>query len=202
MRLGRRITVAVVVGAVTLAGCTGREPEVVETRDTGSGTVAPRPSPGPTTSPTATPATPSPPAPPPDLARADEAGAAAAAQYFVSLYSYTMQTGDTAAWTQMSADVCGFCGRIKADAEAIAANGETYVGGDILLSEVTVLPQDELVGGFPVDASFTQAPARHTDAEGTVINETAGDSGPVRIDTLNSAGSWRVLAVVVGGLQE
>jgi hypothetical protein len=86
-----------------------------------------------------------------------------------------------------------------ADAEDIAANNEQYSGGDIALTDVVVLAKDELVGGYPVEARFTQQPVRHVGADGTVINETAGDAGPVRIDTSNEAGSWQILAVVVGG---
>jgi len=108
-----------------------------------------------------------------------------------------MQTGDTEAWATMSADVCGFCARISEDAAAITQNGESYTGGVITLSEVRVLARDDLIGGFPVDARFVQSPVRHTAADGTVINETVGDSGVVRIDTLHLGDGWKILAVVV-----
>src|SRR5215217_5061338 len=109
---GARTTLTGLISLALLAGCTSTEARpgpsdepssVVRTLQPTSPT--PTPSATRTTTATATPA--SAPAPPPELSRTDEAGAAAAATYFVSLYSYMMQTGKTDEWAGMSAEPCG-----------------------------------------------------------------------------------------------
>jgi hypothetical protein len=185
------------MAALCVSGCTGREPEVAEPSGTPSGTVNPVPSQTAVPTPTPSPDVPAPPDPPADLARTDEVGAMAAAEHFVSLYAYTMQTGDTGHWSAMSAESCGFCIRIRDDAERMAANGDSYEGGAITLSNLTVSPLDEATAAYPVDASFTQTPVRHTAKDGSVLTETDGDSGVVLIDVTNAGGQWRILSVVV-----
>ena len=201
MRLrARSLVTAVVVGALVSA-CTGdslppaKSPQQLASSSPPPSMASPTPSANPTADASAgeTRA----PQPPPDLSSAEEPGAAAAARYFVSLYGYVMHTGDTEPWAAMSADVCGFCERIEADATAISDRGETYTGGEIHLSDLQVLPKDDLIGGYPVDARFDQTPVRHIASDGSIINETEGYSGTVRIDTIHTAGSWRILAVVV-----
>ncbi|WNB87407.1 DUF6318 family protein [Cellulomonas sp. ATA003] len=194
----RGITLTTVLAVLLAAGCTSQDdPEPPPIVSSPSET-APEPSPTPSPTPTPTQAPVVAPEPPAELERIDEVGAAAAAEYFVSLYSYTMQSGDTANWLSMSSDVCGFCSRIASDAATMFANEEQYIGGEIALDDVTVLAKDDLLGGYPVDAHFVQAPVRHTANDGTVINETVGDSGPVRVDTLWTNNGWKILAVVVG----
>src|SRR5699024_10520245 len=58
---------------------------------------------------TALPAAVPPPPRPADMARDDEAGAVAAAMYFLSLFAYGAATGDVAEWDTMSASGCLGC---------------------------------------------------------------------------------------------
>jgi hypothetical protein len=195
MRLSRRIAVPVVVAALCVAGCTGREPEVVEPSRAATGSVGPTPSVTPTPMPSEQ--APEPPPPPPELASTDEAGAAAAAQYFVSLYAYTLRTGDVSLWEQMSHTECGFCAGIREDSLAAAARGEQYEGGEITLTNITVLERDDLIGGYPIDARYSQAPERLLTPTGEVASTTEANSGNVRIDTFRSVDGWKILAVVL-----
>ncbi|GAA2720072.1 DUF6318 family protein [Cellulomonas aerilata] len=198
MHLSRRIAAGalVVVGALALAGCTGGEPDAQAPTTSGRGTVSPSPSASPTPSPTAT-ATPpaSPPPPPADLARTDEVGAAAAATYFLTLYAYTMQTGDVSAWDAMSSPGCGFCSRTRDFALGVSAAGETFTGTDISVSSTFVYPLDPLLEAYPVDATFTQAAGEHRNAQGELLSTSPPDSGTFGVDVTRVSGGWKVLAV-------
>jgi hypothetical protein len=65
------------------------------------------------------------------------------------------------------------------------------------LTDVTVLARDELIGGFPIDAKFSQEPSIRIATDGSIVSESDGDSGVVRIDTIHINGSWKILAVAV-----
>jgi len=131
------------------------------------------------------------------MARTDDVGAAAAAHYFVSLYAYTLQTGDVRAWEEMSFERCGFCHGIRDDALQATSSGERIEGGELTLSDVTVLPKDDLIGGYPVEARFSQASEVRRGPDGSVLSTAEPDEGSVRIDTINLGGVWKILAVVV-----
>jgi hypothetical protein len=196
MHLGRRIAVSFVAAALCVSGCTSRAPEVTEPSRTATGTVRPQPA-TPTPSPTAEPATPSePPTPPAELARTDEVGAAAAATYFLELYAYTMQTGDVTAWDALSWEQCEFCRSTRDQAVGMASRGETFTGGEIEPQSTTVMPRDDLIGGFPVDVVVQEAPSEHRASDGEVLNRSSGTPGTLRVDTLRAADGWKVLAVV------
>ncbi|QTE29135.1 hypothetical protein [Pengzhenrongella sicca] len=187
----RSVIATAALATLLLAGCTGQDPP------------APPPDfqsaePTPTTTPTPTPSpTPEFPEPPADLVRTDEVGAAAAAGYFVALYPLVLSTGNVDAWDAISGDPCEFCESIRRDALSMAQKGESYSGGVIGLSDVEVLGRDDLIGGYPVDAKFVQSPSLYQAADGSIITQTDGDSGIVRIDTLNTSAGWKILAVVV-----
>jgi len=134
--------------------------------------------------------------PPADLERTDETGAAAAATYFLELYGYVMQTGDVATWDAMSWEQCEFCKSTRDVALAIASRGETFTGGDISALSSSVLPMDELLGGYPVDVSVEQGASKHHAETGELLGESTGRPGVVRVDTLPEADGWKILAVV------
>lgn len=189
MGVRRRVmSTLVVAGALAISGCTGGGP-------------GPEPSASTTVEPSVT-ASPTPSDPgvakperPADMDRTDEAGAAAAAEYFLSLYSYVMQTGDLAEWDAMSWETCGFCSGVRESALEIAASGDTYRGGEISVTDIRVLPIDEEIGGYPVDVAVLQEPSRRLSSSGAVVQESPGEGGSVRVDTLFTSDRWAILAV-------
>lgn len=99
--------------ATTVIGCTDGSNPTPTTTVTPSIAATPSPTPGPT------PTVPSPPARPAAMATNDEAGAVAAAQYFVvDLYNYAYATLDLTDWTTLSDPACDFCNSVKSDVEA------------------------------------------------------------------------------------
>jgi hypothetical protein len=192
-----RVRRAGVVGALAMllvAGCTGPEPEpepAAEPTRSPAPTVRPTPIPSPTRTQPAVVA----PEPPPELQRSDADGAAAAATYFLSLYGYTMQTGDVGPWTTMTGEPCQFCARTRGLATSIHDAGDTFAGADITPLSTFVHPYDELVGGYPVDVEYTQAASEHRNAQGELVNVSDPDGGTLGVDLIHAPDGWKVIAV-------
>jgi len=186
------VGVVVAVGCV-VAGCTGGggpgpSPSVDEP-------VVPSPSESESPVPSPTETGPVKPERPAAMDRDDAEGAAAAAEYFLSLYGYVLATGDTAEWDAMTwAETCEFCAKVKSDAEEIAASGDTYEGAEITVSNPDV-EFDDFGGGFPVLFDFQQTPHLRTASDGSVVSEDRGGSGRLQIDVSVATGEWLVLAV-------
>lgn len=189
----RGITVTTMLAVLLMAGCTLQdEPEPPPVASSPSET-APEPSPTPTPTPTETPV--AAPEPPPELERTDEVGAAAAAEYFLELYGYVMQTGDVTQWDAMTFETCQFCGRTRNLAVSINEAGEAFTGSVITPGSTFVHPFDDLIGAYPVDVDFTQSPSEHRGANGELINISEPGSGTLGIDMKLFDDGWRVLAV-------
>lgn len=82
-----------------------------------------------TPSPTPTPPEAVKPVEPEAMASPETEGAAAAAEYFISLYPYVYATGDLTPWRAMSHPECIFCASVMGNVEAQVAAGEHTTGG-------------------------------------------------------------------------
>ena len=95
------------VGVLLLGGCAG------------SAEPGPDPTPSVTAEPTVTPAptasvaSATAPVRPAEMDRNDEVGAAAAAEYFLRLFPYVMQSGDLTEWERISTTDCQFCATVR-----------------------------------------------------------------------------------------
>ena len=190
----RRIVGAVLVGgAWVLGGCGGASPDPEATPSATAEPSAPE-----SLTPAPTPSAPAiaQPERPADMDRTDEVGAAAAAEYFLILYSYVMQTGDLVEWDAMSTTACDFCAGIRGDAGKIASGGGSYAGGEIAVSDLVVGARDEAIDAFPVKSSIRQKPSQQTDAAGALVAESVGRSGEVLVEVINRPEGWGILAVV------
>ena len=189
----RRMVGAVLVGcALVLGGCGGASPAPEPLPSATAEPSAPEP---PTPAPTPSASAVARPERPADMDRTDEVGAAAAAEYFLSLYSYVMQTGDLAEWDAMSWESCNFCSGIRDLAVEIAAKQENYQGGAIEAIDVFVFPRDEALDVYPVDVTYVQDPDARTDKEGALVNSTSGDAGKFGVDARRVVDQWKILAV-------
>ncbi|MGN6238856.1 MAG: DUF6318 family protein [Cellulosimicrobium cellulans] len=185
--------VVVAVGWV-VAGCTGGDdpgpsPSVDEP-------VVPSPSESEPSEPSPTETGPAKPERPAAMDRDDAEGAAAAAEYFLSLYAYVLATGDTAEWDAMTwAETCTFCTSVRDRAGEVRANNDSFTGAGIDVTNPDVGLYDDFVGGFPVLFDFVQSPHKRVAVDGSVVSEDQGASGKLQIDMKHLADGWLVLAV-------
>ncbi|MGW9416957.1 DUF6318 family protein [Cellulosimicrobium funkei] len=177
-----------------VAGCTGgggpAPSPPVETSAEPSETETPEPEP----------TTTGPPKPerPAAMERDDAEGAAAAAEYFLSLYGYVLATGDTAEWDAMTwAETCEFCASVREDAIEIAESGDRFSGSEILISNVEVAELDSFTGAYPVLASYEQNPYQRLDGTGDVVDQGSGGRGELQIDVLHTGTGWATAALTL-----
>ncbi|MCL3863313.1 DUF6318 family protein [Actinotalea sp. K2] len=166
-----RATGAAVAVAVLLAGC-AQEPRPQPT----SATLDPLPTPSPT--PTVEPVTK--PERPAEMDRTDEVGAAAAAEYFMSLYPYVLQTGDLTEWDAMTAATCGFCEGTRDAAGNVVGAGGTLEGGTIKVSvmQTTWEPAFDL---FSVRTEVAEDIAVEKDADGMEVSRAPASTSMAEI---------------------
>lgn len=177
-----------VAAGLVLAGCTGSAPEPGVT---GSPTVDPTPA----VSASPSPSVPVKPERPDAMKRDDAKGAAAAAEYFLSLYAYTKATGDTTEWDAMSHRLCDFCRTVRIATEEMASRDESYTGGEVTLDVIKTYLMDEVTGIYPLDGRLDQASATVRDAQGQVITTTDGAVVERRIEMGIRDNKWVVVTV-------
>jgi hypothetical protein len=147
--------------------------------------------------PTPTPTGPVRPERPAAMARVDGTGAAAAAEYFIELYGYVLQTGDLAEWDAMSVPRCEFCSSIREHVKSAHQQGESFEGGGITATLVSVQGLDDLVGGYPIDLRVIQAPTTRRNASGTALEAIDGSTDLMRFQTVYYNSGWSILDVSV-----
>jgi len=128
------------------------------------------------------------------MATNDEAGAVAAAQFFMTeLYDHMFATGDVADWSVLADDGCNFCNSVLTLVDEMNAAKQTET------SEPTVVISSEsstLVDGtrFAVTLVAQQGASRRVDSTGTTVESSDGG-----LYSLNFAvawvGDWSMLAV-------
>lgn len=167
------------------------EPAPIPT--TPSGSVSPNTSDVPTPTPTWPPHM-ALPTPPPEMSRADEAGAIAAAAYFLTqLYPYTISTHDTSAWLVMSNQDCKFC------ASAIAASAELVNRGEVVsfapFRATNFSTEQRSPVAFGVFFDLETGPDSTFDSGGRVVATRPATHGRASIAIVLRERQWQVLGV-------
>ncbi|WP_298454577.1 DUF6318 family protein [uncultured Cellulomonas sp.] len=189
----RSSTFAVAATAIMLGACTVQVPAPASEP-------ASEPAPVVSTTPAAPPAPAmAPPVAPAELERTDDVGAQAAAEYFVTLWSYTMQTGDVAAWDALSDELCQFCLWTRGLALSIRDSGDTFTGGEITPVGTYLHPFDAAAAAYPVDVDFVQAPSLQADATRAAISAGPAHYGTLGVDVARLDEGWKVLEVTSQG---
>ncbi len=86
------------------------------------------------------------------MSRADEAGARAAATFFVTeLYPYTVATHDTRPWLAMSHSLCSYCASIVDSVTAEEGSGTVTTPGTITVIETRVEEASPLTFGVKLE---------------------------------------------------
>ena len=92
------------------------------------------------------------------MSRDDEAGAVAAATYFLTeLYTYTLTSQDTTAWLAMSHEECIYCGGVATAVEAERAASVVTVPGILVVRGATAETLNSLTLGVQVEVSVGKA---------------------------------------------
>ncbi|WP_279536519.1 DUF6318 family protein [Cellulomonas shaoxiangyii] len=172
-------------------GCTDpASPPVPTSSTTPSSAVS---SPAPTASPTSTVSTP--PARPDAMTSPTADGAAAAATYFMAVYSYMYATADVAAWEQLSSPTCDFCIGRRDDATRMAGSGARTEGEPVavLTSSGVEIDPDRW---FSATLSIDEPPSEEVAEDGTVVSSSAGGTYELYF-ALSWDGDWTVEAVDV-----
>lgn len=104
----------------------------------------------------------------------DEAGAQAAAEYFIELYGYATRSQNLKEFTELCDPASTFCAAVINEVTADVAAGAVTVGGQTALTATAVDPPGDnpfyVVWGTQDRAPFTAFAA-----DGTPIYESAGD---------------------------
>jgi len=166
---------------------------------TACGTTEPGPTASPTTSLSATPS-PTPtatalaePTKPPEMERNDEVGAIAAAEYFMELYNYVIQTGDLGPWDAAADRNCGFCSNVSSDLRPVYAEGGKYLGGLVTITSTRLVGFDETLRVHAVEVTYEESESRVLDSDEEVVKHTDARSGWLVLDVGASPDGWRLL---------
>ncbi|GAA4623021.1 hypothetical protein GCM10023113_06320 [Cellulomonas oligotrophica] len=122
-------------------------------------------------------------------------GASAAANYFMSTYSYMYATGDTEPWDELSSDTCEFCARRATDVERMTDAGNETLGDAITVeSAVGVeIADDEW---FSATLIIDEPASQEVDEKGKLVSESDGGRYELYFALSWNAG-WRVEEVDV-----
>jgi len=188
VRAGLGVLVGLALVGPVLMGCTDSAAEPDD------GASSPRVSAETSASPS--PSAPAKPERPEAMNRDDAEGAAAAAEYFLSLYAYSRATGDTKAWDRMSHGACEFCQQSSARVRELVQKGAEFRGGTLTTEVLQTYARDEMTGIYPLDLRVTQDPYRTVAADGSVLDSGEERAIERRVEMGRRAGDWVVIAIV------
>lgn len=186
-RLAVVVAAAVLLGVV--AGCDGGTPVAEPPSEAPSASASPPTSPSPSPPAVAKPARPS------AVDDDDQAGAEAAAVYFLELDSYMQATGDTTEWAKMSHKTCGFCAARLEQANQIAAAGDSYTGGTTDVSVAETYLQDPATGVWPIDVTVSEDGSVITRSDGSIALKVQPSTYKRHVEIFRRDGEWVVLGV-------
>lgn len=135
------------------------------------------------------------------MATNDEAGAVAAAQYFITdLYDYMFASGDTVEWSTLADDGCNFCNAILTKSqEMVSAQqlGEADPSAVVSTEAVTLIEGSR----YAVTLVLDQGASRIVDRSGSVVGESPAGRFSVNY-AIAWTGDWSILAVDATPLPE
>jgi hypothetical protein len=188
-RLGPTTALALAT-TLALGACTSDDPPPSQTQSPAPVAESPTPEASPTPSPSPSPSGPVAPERPAAMDRDDADGAAAAAEYILTLEQPMMVTGDTREWKARSHRTCEYCKSRLEQATTIAERGDTFAGGEVSIKVETVYQRDPVTGIWPIDVTIHEAAATITADDGQTVFESDADSGARRIEMGQVDGEW------------
>lgn len=150
------------------AGCTAgsgtpAEPTFAPTTTAPQPTAEPTPEPG-----VATPVEPE--APSPLLSSTpNERDAEKAAEYFLELYEYVLETGDLETWDFRGYVDCGFCSSISEDVSSLTADGAKHHGIAYDVGYSQVVEFDDVLRSFVVELRYSSTAGEVVSPDGSQV---------------------------------
>lgn len=187
----RRAAAAALAGVLLLAGCTGGEPEPEESELPLPASVTASASPSASVSPEPSEeAEAEGPERPAAMDKKDADGAAAAAEYILSLEKPMMVTGDTAEWEARSHRSCEYCESRLDQAKTIAQRGDVFTGGDVEVVVDKVYQRDVVTGIWPMDITGHESATTILDAKGETVFTSESAVAERRAELALRDGEW------------
>ncbi|MCL3860985.1 DUF6318 family protein [Actinotalea sp. K2] len=129
----------------------------------------------------------------PEMERDDGVGAAAAAQYFLHLFTYVLATGDLTEWDEVTWEECQSCAAIRDDVLRVYGGGGHFAPGVISIESAVAGPRHELLGGFLVEVAFSLVAGAEYDAAGQEVATATEQESTVGVDVI-----WQGQWILVG----
>jgi hypothetical protein len=122
-------------------------------------------------------------------------GAAAAAEYFLTLDDYIMKTGDTAEFEAMSHKTCDYCTKRLEQAREIADAGHVWTSGDTRVTTKHVYEQDIATGLWPMDVTVSQGAVELNTSTGDPVYAADAENLLLGVEVLRSDDRWLIVEV-------
>ncbi|MBO1752457.1 hypothetical protein J4G33_11660 [Actinotalea sp. BY-33] len=168
-----------------VVGCTPEEPTAPPTTAAPT-TAAPTPSPEPSEPVAEAPTRPE------AMDSSDEAGAVAAAEYFMELFAYVLATGDTTDWNAVTVESCILCTNVRERAETLHASGGMR-GGGVSVHSSQLIGTDTTINARAVEVDYTFSAGEELDASGETTEVLAEESGTAVLDVSFTEQGWVLL---------
>ncbi len=188
---------SVALAAILLTGCTSEAAPAPTAPATTAATPAVSPPPSPAVAAPSEPAIEkitTPPRVPADLTTPGKVGSKAAVEYFVALYGYTLNTGDTSLLRAVSTETCEYCLDLIGKIEKNTQEGLAVDGGGLDLRSVTLHEGKSTENRHYWYVDVTLMPTKRLAADGTISLRTESiDHTSVLLATWDGA-AWHVAA--------
>lgn len=199
-------------GALMLGACSPAEPAPPPTLSTVAPSEATTPTPTSSPSPTHEPTESQPPelpgypesllVEPEAMSKDDEAGAVAAAKYYLGLFAYANLTGELEKWEEMALPGCEFCEVAAEGVRQVHAAGGWTESGQMAWTGVPDVIFEPAVNVWEITLLADVGEGRGFDSNGQVMKTYEASSVEFRIGVTYMHGRWRVQGIRASGASE
>ncbi len=127
----------------------------------------------------------------------DEAGAVAAAKYYMGLYEYVYLTGDLEMWEAMAMPDCEFCEVVAEGVTEMHEAGQHRVSGPPEWIGKPKTNYIEMVNTWDIVLRAEVSASTTLDAEGNVVDENDSGIGTVTLGMVRTGDTWSTLGILV-----
>lgn len=178
------MAVAGLAALLTLGGCTGSpDPSPAPTSAAPSATSSAEPTGAPSEAPV-------PPEKPAAMANDDEAGARAAADYFLALYGYTLQSGDFTLLDAFCNDESTFCAAVSPELAKQADADEKIAGGDVRWASEPQVERQPETSAYALTGTVLQDASELVAADGSVVGAFEAEEVERTVYVYWESGEW------------